>query len=593
MGIKYGQHKAKLNPCARSLTIRIRRVDPPVNNLVGVYCNLCPVSPMTGEIECSAIIHDQKDVYNKVAACMHRFGREMPIPNRDVVRDFTEYSKLLIERLFKPVQREELCTFAEWIEHTHYTPAQRRYFTKIRRDIKSLQEEFIDNKSFIKWEAYTEIGKQCRAINSYSDNMKAVLGPVMHSVDRKIFSTKYFVKGMDPRMRPEMLKNRFGTRPVMGTDFSSYEAHHSGAFAELGRHWILHMTRELGLPKHVHAIIGRAFLGRNKCDMRDIVAEVDQRLMSGALWTSSANGVLNLMMLSYLNSRAMYPHMAVTELVDRHDECFQGFVEGDDGICVDRHIPDRLIESLGIVLKFDHYTSYGQASFCGIVCDENENINLSDPMKFLSKFFVLPPKYAGTRQSLQYSYLRAKALSYKYALNDCPVIGPVCHAICRMTKGVDAMRAVADVDTYKRDLLLRAVKAKTWRDEPDIRTASRLLVARVYGLSIHDQIMIEEAFTQAIAGPIHVKLDHLIKVEHLKHAFTHVREFMPNLYPEEPRIHLNPDDAVCVAVREGRKGVSLVGVKRCCNVYAHHCGSVIPTDPTAYHVTAEGEEQPA
>lgn len=583
IGIKYGQFDAKLNPCSRTLSIRVRGKPSDLNQMVGFYNELRPVSPMTGEMQLSAIIHDQKDVRNKISSIMHRFARDMPVPEQGTIAEFRVYAKALIEKLFEPLKATELRTFREWMDKTHYTPAQKSYLTNLRQQVTHIDGNTIKNDSFIKWEAYTAMGKMSRSINSYSDESKVILGPLFHSIDKKTFSTKYFVKGIDPLERPAMLKKLFGSRPVMGTDFSSFEAHHSGVFCDVTRHWALHMTRGLNLPRHLRVLISRMFLGRNLCDMGDVVAEVDQRLMSGALWTSSANGVLNLCILSYLNSRAKFPAMDVLELVGRHEECFQGFVEGDDGICLDEFVPEDLITKLGIVLKFDHFTSYGEASFCGIVCDDVVGVNLSDPMKFLSKFFVMPPKYAHARASIQSAYLRAKALSYKYALNDCPIIGPVCHAVCRMTKNADPLRASADVDTYKLEQLERAIKTKVWTLTPNIRPESRELMTRVFGVSVDDQLRIEEAFTQAVCGPVEVELAHLQTPAHAEHAMTHISTIEPKYLPTMPRRRLRGTDIVERTYQtRSLKGVASRGVTLTCVAYKRQIGMIVPIDATAF-----------
>lgn len=584
IGIKYGQFQAKLNEYSPTLSIKLRGKQFHVNQMVGFYNAIRPVSPGTGEMQASAIIHDQKDARNKISSMMHRFARDMPVPDGPTVRDFRDYAKALIEKLFEPVQASELRTFKQWMDHTHYSPAQKKYLTDLRQKITRLSENMVSNDSFIKWEAYTAMGKLCRSINSYSDESKAVLGPLFHSIDKKTFRTKYFVKGIDPLARPEMLKKTFGARPVMGTDFSSFEAHHSGVFAEVTRHWAMHMVRGLNLPRHLNMMISRMFLGRNVCNMGDVVGEVDQRLMSGALWTSSANGVLNLCILSYLNTRAMYPNITIAEAVSKHDECFQGYVEGDDGICLDRFIPDDLIRRLGIVLKFDHFINYGEASFCGIVCDDVVGVNLSDPMKFMSKFFVMPPKYATARVAVQNAYLRAKALSYKYALNDCPIIGVVCHEVCRLTKNADPRRANADVDSYRVELLEKAIEAKIWRREPNVRAESRLLMERVYGITVSEQMRIESAFRDAREGkPIEVELAHLLAPLHLEHASSHVSPVEPVHLPVPLRRHLRADDPVeIVYVDRALNGSRGAHAKRACNVYKAQLGTLIPPDATAW-----------
>ena len=50
---------------------------------------------------------------------------------------------------------------------------------------------------------------------------------------------------------------------------------------------------------------------RNECSFKHVHASVDERLMSGALWTSSANGMLNLLLSSYISARTVLPNAAI------------------------------------------------------------------------------------------------------------------------------------------------------------------------------------------------------------------------------------------------------------------------------------------
>jgi predicted nucleic acid-binding Zn-ribbon protein len=290
----------------------------------------------------------------------------------------------------------------------------------------------------------------------------------------------------------------------METDFSSFEAHHRDGFAEIGRFWMMHMCRECG-TNGFRRMVSRMLKGTNTSVFKSITASVDERLMSGAMWTSSQNGVLNLLIMSYLNGRTMFPDVDPTSLAHNVDSFFCGLVEGDDGICRDRRVDPSLISSLGIDLKFKTFKHFGDASFCGNVCDPFELRVVSDPIKVLKNFFVLPSKYRGSRETLCNAMLRAKALSYKYSLNDCPIIGPLCHSICNLTRSVSIDSALTELEDHKRDLVRRSVLAKTWKDEPNITQRSRELVESHFGVSIAKQLEIEQIISQSSDG--HYKLD--------------------------------------------------------------------------------------
>jgi len=385
----------------------------------------------------------------------------------------------------------------------------------------------VRTKSFIKHEVYWPEPKNARGINSYEDEWKAFIGPFQKAVDEKLFKAlPYFIKGLNPRDRPRLLFDKLGRNRVMSTDFSSFEAHHIGEMAKVGVFWIMHMLRGVTFKSHFRRVLVRMFQGTNTSRFKHLTVSVAERLMSGAMWTSSANGVLNLLIMSFLNAKAKYPAASNEWLVENHELYFTGFVEGDDGICLDNDIPDSLITDLGINLTWERHPNFGTASFCGALCSLDDLVVIADPIKWLAKMTVAPPKYLHSSRNVKMSLVRALALSGLYQYRDCPVIGPICWSLCKRTSGFSIDRVTAEQDAWKRDLLVAANRRETWSTQPVVKPSVRDLVAEMFGVSVPDQLYLESLFIDPDENGIECEISHLLSVQQLRHRldFVYKRE---------------------------------------------------------------------
>jgi len=453
---------------------------------------------------------NRKHTDNIIASAIQRFCRKMPVPEVNRIADFEAYAKALIMKEFKPLENNEVKTTEDWLDSSSYSGRLKKHFADLLTGYVAHSEDLVKNKSFIKSEGY-EKPKFPRSINSYTDLSKALLGPLMSSIDNKVFAMPWFVKGRSAIDRPRMMYELFGHQPVMSTDFTSFEAHHQGVFAELGVFWIMHMCRNVGTP-HFRRCLARMLRGDNVCDFGGVVVTILQRLMSGAMWTSSLNSVLNFLLMSYLKCRTRDPVSPPEVLARDMQKHFIGLIEGDDGICLGHECDEKIIAGLGIVLKPEKFENFGTASFCGVVCDIVELKIVSDPRKFLRNFFVMPQSYTYASDKTHHAMLRARALSAKYMLNDCPIIGPVCHKVCELTKSYDPRKCSTELDPWKRDLL--ELGMDSWKKEPNVSIQSRLLVEKLFGIDVQSQIHIEKTFGSS-DGRCYLNVPHLQTLEEM------------------------------------------------------------------------------
>lgn len=449
------------------------------------------------------LIPDNDDPHNEVAAVISRFGTIMP--DIDIVeqRKFEQYYKFFIQYNWTElVEPSEIPTLVKFLRDlANYPSTRSENLLKLRESLHITQNRggraTCSSKGFIKHETYSEF-KAPRAINSYTDESKTILAPLCHAIDKKTFKSKFFVKGTNPKTWPERLEGLFAGLPVVGTDFTAFESHHSGVYSRAIKFWMLHMIRKVPNNRPLKELISLMTSMRNRCALKHLKVEVDERLMSGALWTSSANGVLNLLLNSYLAADAagltdpqLMAQWAVTK--------FRGIFEGDDGLSVDYGQKDTTIARMGLILKLERQQDYSKAGFCGIVCERGKPDVLKDPIDVMTKFFWLPPKYHTWKETKKMGLMRAKALSYKHIFGNSPIIGELCDWILRETKD---KRAIWDGVRDGYHSALSKEEARTaWKAEINVSVEARCLIESRFNVPHQFQLMYEDNFRRAV-GPV-------------------------------------------------------------------------------------------
>lgn len=542
-GYQVGEYPITLAPVSNDVSIRVKDPNPSPLSTAAVSL-FHVVSPATGLPDVVPFYPDTAETRGMIASVCHRFGRAMPARDDATSRDFLLFARRFISTRFIPVCDTDVMSFEEQLTHSSYTGGRKRALAELAQTICRSDLEHLKNKSFLKHEGHQE-PKYPRAINSYTDESKVILLAVCHAIDKATFSTRtkdgrrIFVKGTHPRTWPSLLEETLGNEPVTETDFSSFEATHQGVMSDVIHFWFMHMLRNTSLPPRVIRYISTLVRGENVCVFKKITARLPRRLMSGALWTSSSNGVLNLLILSYLCGRTLLPTISPEELADRHEEFFRGHVEGDDAIARDVGVTADLIARMGINLKLERHGHFSEAKFCGIVCDPGEMACVMDPRKILRNFWWLPPRYKHARPSVLMSLHRAKALSYLTLNPHSPIIGPMCHRICELTAGHDVRAISTELEPHKRLLVAAALEERVWEITPCPTPAMRRIVEERFGVSIAQQIDIEGAFARG-DGRFVIDLSFLASRDDCVQAANHVHLASPCGLLGLPTPHVPP-----------------------------------------------------
>lgn len=423
----------------------------------------------------------------------HRMGMLTPKINPVTLSKFALFVKKFLRDNFTPLPSDTDLSPEPWLQTTNYSESRKRdlldlYYKRV------LEPRDLILKGFMKDEAYDEF-KQPRGIYSRSDRYKVEVGPVFKQIEKVVFSLPYFIKKIPVAERPNYIMDKvyregwsYGI-----SDYSSFEAGFKSEFMDICEMELYrYMTSELMTQEKFDSLIGNVLLGENKVAFRNFVASIMGRRMSGEMCTSLGNGFSNLMMLMFMWNE----HFGNTE-------DFSCVVEGDDGLVAipsasgfDMHIAAEL----GFIVKFEVVDAIEKASFCGILFDSVDRVNITNPLRVIADMGWGNRKYVHARQGLLMALMRSKALSYVDQYGACPIIGSAARAMLRVSRSYSIQpylqRILNSSDEYHRERLIyslgreRVLKSAVF----EVPWRTRLLVQELYGITPEMQIHIESVF---------------------------------------------------------------------------------------------------
>lgn len=429
------------------------------------------------------------DGRSAVAGCIKRCTSAMPTPNHGTLVDFSRFSGIEISKI-EQVSADLAVSVRAWLAETSYS--EKHKIRMVKEYLEGLHpcddKEFNDVNQFVKNERFPEF-KAPRLINAKKDGFKFHLGPIVKEVEKIIYKMPEFIKSIPVSDRPRYILDMIAgdDREYLTTDFTSFEANFTRFIMRCCENALLrHVFKNHPLYPKLDWLC-KAIEGRQVCKSSlGYTMEVDATRMSGEMTTSLSNGFSNLMFMRFVFSR-----LGVTDL--------RIVVEGDDAIMSvpkGSTIPtEDDFAQLGLKVKLERHVDLCTASFCGLVFDKVDLINVTDPLATVVEMNILPARCAAMRKSKQMAYLKAKAMSAKYQYNGCPIVDAYASWILRATARFDH-RAVlrGEHDWWDRQKYQHAFANKLWKVRTPTPHATRLVVQDKYDISVQHQIAIEHFF---------------------------------------------------------------------------------------------------
>ncbi len=378
-----------------------------------------------------------------------------------------------VRRNLKPLSLDSDTSQEHWLDDSNYPLWRRQQIAKEWLEFTHLRDphrRYTQLKAFIKDESYPDF-KQARGIYSRSDGFKALVGPIFKLIENEVFKIEHFIKKVPVADRP---RNIVEGLTILGnkyyaTDYTTFEASFRREVMEAcefelydymlstlpDRNWFMDVC---------HKVLG----GKNVCKFREFIVVLMATRMSGEMCTSLGNGFTNLMVSLFL------AHKNKVRVALR--------VEGDDGLISASRPPYTKEQAamLGFDLKIVEYDRLEEASFCGLIFDPEEMINITNPIEVLANFGWTNRQYVKARKGRLLQLLRSKALSMAHSYPRCPIISKLAHRVLFLTRSID-IRGLIEKDRsmsmYDREWFEMIMKTNIDYREPGPST--RMLVEKL------------------------------------------------------------------------------------------------------------------
>lgn len=434
---------------------------------------------------------DLSDPLTMEAGVRKRFVMEPPEPEPEWIKELEAFTLEFVHKNFKPLNPDTDLSLETWLAATTYPEWRKQELRDTWSTFDGCPESYKNSKveGHGKDEWYEEM-KHARGINARVDMFKCFFGPVCKAMETEVYKHPSFIKHVPVKDRPAYITNLLfrESGAYLQTDYSSFEALFKSQIMRACEFVLYdYLCKDLPTGREIVRVLYNVLTGENKIEFKWFMVRVVARRMSGEMNTSLGNGFSNLMFMLFVCKKVGFTNVV-------------GVVEGDDGLFVGSGTPPRTEDfaRLGLIIKLQVHHNLSHASFCGIVFEPGDNVNVRDPLPVIVGFGWGDAKYALSRSRKKRIILRCKALSYAHQYPGCPIVQSLAWAALRATRSVskETFRYVsrAKIDGWWRDTLLSAIKdeANIRPVEPPVKT--RLLVEELYGVSVSDQKIMEQFY---------------------------------------------------------------------------------------------------
>jgi hypothetical protein len=430
---------------------------------------------------------DLDDTASTLAGVIKRAASKHPDPAKGALDELGNFVDEKLVEFFEPLAAGTDTSVETWVQKTNYPEWRKKelldcYYRFLESGRSRFSDRYSRVKSFDKDEHYLEY-KFNRGIYSRTDEFKCFVGPYFKAIEEVVYKHPSFIKHVPVNQRAEYIKEMFLGMPggVDATDYTAFESQFTARVMEmvevkLYKYMTQHLPDRDIFWRHL-----RAITGVQKCTFKRLNVKLPCCRMSGEMCTSLGNSFSNLMFAMFVATKKGATEIKIV-------------VEGDDGLM--RHNGPELsaedFARLGLTIKLEHHDRLETASFCGLIFDSEEMINLTDPRKVLSTFGWGDRKYARSRPGKKLRLLRAKALSLAWQYPGCPIISELAQYGLRVTRGVNIGNLYErSNDWWKREIGLQAQKDEASIPILEPGPRSRALVEELWGISVEAQLGIE------------------------------------------------------------------------------------------------------
>lgn len=431
---------------------------------------------------------DLGDRDTMLAGVAKRFATKVPKADQMYLKLFCLFVREWVRHNLVPLDSMSDTSFETWIKGTNYPEWRRDELRRVNARLEEMEDDDIfEVMSFMKDEFYADY-KHGRGINARSDAAKCLFGPYFKLIEEVLYKHPAFIKHVPVADRPQYIKDLLerAATEAAASDYTSFEALFVEELMSVCEFELYdHMTS--ALPRHGFFMrMCRSVLGGvNVCYYKFFTVLLHAVRMSGEMCTSLGNGFTNLMAALFTFERCGSSRNSI-----------RGVVEGDDGLFVfdgPAPTPDDFAK-LGLVIKLEMHRDLAAASFCGLIFDPDDLVNIACPFKALATFGWTSSRYRNTSSKTLKAMLRCKALSLAHQYPGAPVFSALARYGLRVTDDVAVSKTlrVANArgwDEWHRVQVLQAIE--NCRESRPVPMRTRLLMEEKFKLRVTDQLYIE------------------------------------------------------------------------------------------------------
>ncbi len=423
---------------------------------------------------------------------------ELEIPldkeSKNLLRQLFLHTIHMVQEQFEMLPADYDFSKETWFEKTSYTEYEKESLRKeFEQNPELLSKDFIC-KCFCKQETYPEI-KPARPIKSRTDRFKYEVGPEFQAINEILFKHRFFIKKIPLPDRPKYMSellNKAGVE-IDCTDFSKFESHFITIIMRLVEFVFYSYVLFNNKSHHdkMMKICNQVLAAKQIFQYKYFTTSFQATRASGEMCTSSGNGITNFILYTFLCHLKRAVHFAAV-------------FEGDDGASQTMPEESRPTTNdyydIGWFCKMESFKSFSEASFCGIVSDSEELINITDPFKAVAEVGWTQEKYAFASKLTHLALIRAKGYSMVYQFYRCPILDSLGRYMLRITEHAEVERRMKKLlekggicDSYKREILKIAINSSL-PPKREIGPKTRELMSRKYNVSEADQVEVERYF---------------------------------------------------------------------------------------------------
>lgn len=424
-----------------------------------------------------------------------RMGKELPGRRGDFLAEISKTTKTWLLENFRPLAADSDFTFDTWIEGTNYDLARKNELREIYENVICPLERKGKNfkhfivKLFAKDECYVDF-KHARGIYARDDVAKVFFGPWFKLIENELYKNPTFIKHVPVKDRADYIYDRLYQEGnvYVQTDYSSYEAHFdSDLMANCEFLLYQHALENIPGSEIPLNVMREVLMGNNRVFNKYIDVIVRASRMSGEMNTSLGNGFSNYMLMYNQCKRLRLP-------------CI-GVVEGDDGLFtfpIHSKPATKDFDSCGCLIKLEVFSKISEASFCGLLFDEEDRQIVADIRKIMASLSWSSKQYVGASKNTHLALLRCKAMSMIVQYPSCPVVASMSRCVIRLTKHINTKKIIerGRFDLYTREKMLYGLNNYKHNLNAPVGLGTRILVEHLWGFSIELQVKLEEYFSR-------------------------------------------------------------------------------------------------